>query len=134
MRRSSSLGQKQQTIFELFAGRLRISYVAVCLLFAIIPGCCPQLRRRYSSLDTMDDVAFYMFYVIRYMRSKVVATEINLLPLCPNGEETFHNAFGPISRWKPQLLLWLIIAVINIPYFVRLFRFSAPFTSFSCQR
>jgi len=69
-------------------------------------------------------LAFYMFYVIRYMRLKVVRAESELLPLCPDGEESFHRAFGRIGHRKSQVFFWLLVGSLNILYFFRLFRFT----------
>ena len=69
-------------------------------------------------------MAFYMFYVIRYMRLKVVRAESELLPLCPDGEESFHRAFGRIGQRKSQVFFWLLVGSLNILYFFRLFRFT----------
>ncbi len=69
-------------------------------------------------------MAFYMFYLIRYMRLRVLETEKEIIPLCPEGEENFHKAFGRLSRPVGQILAMLVIGIIAIFYFWRLFSFS----------
>ncbi len=72
-------------------------------------------------------MAFYMFYIIRYMRLRVLDTETEITPLCPEGEETFHKAFGRLSRPVGQILAMLAIGIIAIFYFSRLSRFVDSF-------
>ncbi|TMI32083.1 hypothetical protein E6H29_03040, partial [Candidatus Bathyarchaeota archaeon] len=121
-----SEGPEQLTLFERLVRRLRIPYWLACLLLAIVPG--------YASSNFGESVlswllwtllAFYMFYIIRYMRTKVVEAESEIIPLCPRGEETFHKAFSHLPKSSPQLVLWLTIGLISIFYFSRLFRFSS---------
>src|SRR5256712_2427475 len=118
-------GPEETTLYEKFVNRVRVPYPLVCLLLALVPG--------YASSNFGESVvgwilwtilAFYMFYVIRYMRLKVVRAESELLPLCPDGEETFHRAFGHIAQQKSQVFLWVMVGSISILYFFRLFRFT----------
>ncbi len=94
-----SEGPEQLTLFERLVRRLRIPYWLACLLLAIVPG--------YASSNFGESVlswllwtllAFYMFYIIRYMRTKVVEAESEIIPLCPRGEETFHKAFSHLPK------------------------------------
>jgi len=118
-------GPEQLTLFERFVKGLRIPYWLACLLLAVIPGyASSNFGESLLSLVLWTLLAFYMFYIIRYMRTKVVEAESEIAPLCPQGEETFHKAFSRLPKSKPQLVLWLTIGLISIFYFSRLFRFS----------
>jgi len=113
------------TLFERFVQHLRIPYWLVCLLLAIVPGyASSNFGESFLSWLLWTLLAFYMFYVIRYMRLKVVRAESELLALCPDGEETFHRAFGRIAQRKSQIFFWLLVGSLNILYFFRLFRFT----------
>lgn len=123
--RHSVEGPEEPTIFERFASRLYLPYSAVCLILAIIPGYGGS-NFGQSSLSWVlwTVLAFYMFYVIRYMRLRVLDTEAEVIPLCPEGEETFREAFGRLSRPLGQVLAMLVIGIIAIFYFFRLFSFA----------
>ena len=54
---------------------------------------------------------FSFIYLTRFMRARLSNLEQELLGLAPSGEETFHKAFGGISRSVPVLL-------ISIPFFI----------------
>jgi len=118
-------GPEETTLFERLVEHVRVPYPIACLLLALVPGYASS-NFGESTLDWIlwTILAFYMFYVIRYMRLKVVRAESELLPLCPNGEETFHKAFGRVAQRKSQVLLWLLVGSISILYFFRLFRFT----------
>src|SRR6267378_1798772 len=122
---AQSQGPEVLTLFERFVQHLRIPYWLVCLLLAIVPGyASSNFGESFLSWLLWTLLAFYMFYVIRYMRLKVVRAESELLPLCPDGEETFHRAFGRIAQRKSQIFFWLLVGSLNILYFFRLFRFT----------
>ena len=68
---------------------------------------------------------FYLLYMIRYMRMKLVAAEPELLPISPEGEETLHKVFGRVSSQVPQILLSsILIVAIGIPTVVANFQAS----------
>ncbi len=69
-------------------------------------------------------MAFYMFYIIRYMRLRVLKTEAEIIPLCPDGEKTFDKAFGRLSDPLGQILSMFLIGFLAMLYFFRLFRFA----------
>src|SRR2546427_9348467 len=122
---AQSQGPEVLTLFERFVQHLRIPYWLVCLLLAIVPGyASSNFGESFLSWLLWTLLAFYMFYVIRYMRLKIVRAESELLPLLPDGEETFHRAFGRIAQQKSQVFLWVMVGSISILYFFRLFRFT----------
>jgi hypothetical protein len=119
------LGPEETTIFEKFVEHVRVPYPLVCLLLALVPGyASSNFGESTIGWILWTTLAFYMFYVIRYMRLKVLRAESELLPLCPDGEETFHRAFGRIAQRKSQVFFWLLVGSLNILYFFRLFRFT----------
>src|SRR3989442_14326880 len=106
---AQSQGPEVLTLFERFVQHLRIPYWLVCLLLAIVPG--------YASSNFGEStigwilwtiLAFYMFYVIRYMRLKVVRAESELLSLSPDGEEGFPIALALIVPRQPKAFFWLL--------------------------
>jgi hypothetical protein len=122
---AQSQGPELLTLFERFVKHLPVPYWLACLLLAIVPGyASSNFGESLLSWLLWTLLAFYMFYVIRYMRTKVVEAESQIVPLCPEGEETFHKAFRHLSRRNPQFALWVMIGLISIFYFSRLFRFS----------
>lgn len=125
MNRSSHAGPEQPTLFERFADRLPLPYPALCLILAILPGYGAS-NFGESPLDWVlwTLLAYYMFYIIRYMRLRVLVTEVEIVPLCPEGEETFHKAFGRLSNPVGQISAMLVISIFSVLYFFRLFRFS----------
>ncbi len=55
---------------------------------------------------------FLIIWATRYLRRQVVAAEDAIIPLLPGGEETYHAAFGPISRYGPPLLIGVLLFLI----------------------
>ncbi len=55
---------------------------------------------------------FLIIWAARYLRRQVVAAEDDILPLLPGGEETYHAAFGRISRYGPPLLIGAVLFLI----------------------
>ena len=124
MRRSLG-GPERPTLFERFASHRYLPYSAVCLILAIIPGYGGS-NFGQSPVDWVlwSFLYFYMLYIIRYMRLRVVDTEAEIIPLCPDGEKTFHRAFGRLSDPMSQILSMLVISILAVFYFFRLFRFA----------
>lgn len=121
-------GPEEPTLFEQFVRRLHLPYPVVCLLLAIIPGyAASNFGETIVAWPVWTLEAFYMLYVIRYMRLKVVSAEARLASLCPQGKATFHRVFGRLSRPRPQAFLILVVVGISFAYFSRLFRFTGPF-------
>lgn len=122
---AQSQGPELLTLFERFVKHFHLPYWLACLLLAIVPGyASSNFGESLLSWLLWTFLAFYMFYVIRYMRIKVIKAESEIVPLCPQGEDTFLKAFSHIPRSRPQFLLWTMIGFISIFYFSRLFRFS----------
>jgi hypothetical protein len=125
MASAQSQGPELLTLFERFVEHVRLPYPLVCLLLALVPGfASSNFGESTIGWILWTILAFYMFYVIRYMRLKVVQAETELLPLCPDGEETVHRAFGRIAHRKSQVFFWLLVGSLNILYFFRLFHFT----------
>ena len=138
-------GPERPTYWERFINLLPVPYTAGSLIIAAIiagPG-----RYLVGYLETFDIykalqdpftpptqsfplwrtvlndtvsflLLFFIFYMIRYMRLKLVAAEPELLPVSPEGEETFHRVFGRVSRPWPPIILASMLFFFNavLPY------------------
>ena len=121
-------GPEILTLFERAVNRLHLPYPLVCLPLAITLGyTSSNFGESPLSWTLWVLLGFYMLYAIRHIRLKVVAAESALLPLCPQGEETFHRAFGNLSRPVLQALFMTTMLPITTFYFYRLFRFDGLF-------
>jgi hypothetical protein len=65
-----------------------------------------------AALTLFSIILFYFLYMIRYMRLKLVAAKPMLLPLLPEGEETFNKIFSTVSQLLPPLLLGAILMIL----------------------
>ncbi len=117
-------GPKRPALVEQFACRLHLPYIWLSLALAIVPGYGGS-NFGQSPIDwaLWSFLFFYMLYIIRYMRLRVLKSEAEILPLCPDGEETFDKAFGRLSDPRGQVLSMLVIGLFAAFYFFRLFRF-----------
>lgn len=120
-------GPERPSLLEQFASYLHIPYLWLALVLAIIPGYGGS-NFGQSLIDWVlwSLLAFYMFYIVRYMRLRVLKSEEEIIPLCPDGQETFDKAFGRLSSPRGQILSMLLIGIFAVLYFFRLFR-SADF-------
>lgn len=73
----------------------------------VVPG-----WRGVAALALFSIILFYFLYMIRYMRLKLVAAKPTLLPLLPEGEETFHKIFSTVSQLLPPLLLGVVLIIL----------------------
>jgi len=58
---------------------------------------------------------FYILYMIRYMRLKLVSSKSLLAPMLQEGEETFQKIFGRVSKALPPIILSVTLMT---PYFL----------------
>ncbi len=125
MKRRYQGGPEHPTLFERFVSRVHLPYAVVCLILAVIPGFGGS-NFGQSPVDWVfwSLLAFYMFYIIRYMRLRVLETEAEIVPLCPGGEDIFHKAFGSLSHLGGQILTMFAMGFLAVIYFLRLFRFA----------
>src|SRR2546427_453805 len=63
-------------------------------------------------------LTFYGFYIIRYMRLKLVAAEPKLLAILPEGEKAYHKAFGRVYSTTPILLLTILEFIAVFPAYI----------------
>lgn len=54
-------------------------------------------------------VAFYAFWVIRYMRRKAAAAEKDVAPLLQGGREAYRDTLAALSRTGPPILIGALI-------------------------
>jgi hypothetical protein len=119
----SQKGAERPTLFERFADRLPLPYPWLCLILAVIPGYgASNFGQNLVDWWLWSLLAFYMFYIIRYMRMRVLKSKWEIVPLCPDGEDTFRKAFGRLSHLAGQILSMFAMVSLAIFYFLRLFR------------
>jgi len=63
----------------------------------------------------------YTFYVVHYVRRKLLETEGTLSKLLPNGERDFHKFFGGVSARKWQIIAWALLFVSNLWFNLRIY-------------
>ncbi len=65
----------------------------------------------FSETDTLPGeflyvlVPFYLFFIVGYMRKRIVAAEAPITPRLSGGEEDYHNSFGRVTSTLPVVLL-----------------------------
>ena len=134
-------GPERPTPIERFVSLIPLPYAWGCLIWAVFFAIAVQLIGGY--LDTFDlsialavllnpnlpllqgianlllSIIAYGFlpsFLVRFMRSKVVLSEPELIAISPHGEETLHKVFGGVSRSAPPILLGAALVVIaSIP-------------------
>lgn len=57
-------------------------------------------------------ILFYFLYMIRFMRMRLCKAKPTLLPLLPEGEETFNQIFDPICSLRPPLVIGTILIIL----------------------
>jgi len=135
------------TVIERMVGSLRIPYVSASILLAFLlgpPGAIlstfvgtrdifeafnrtvglffaiplPALQG-YLGLSLLFILFFYLLYMIRFMRQRLVSAETQLVSILPEGEATFDAIFGVVSKSMPPMafavLFMLVIAFQSIP-------------------
>jgi hypothetical protein len=55
---------------------------------------------------------YYLFYIVRYLRLKVVNTEHLITPIVSGGEKEYQSFFGRISSIPPIILMGIIFDVL----------------------
>ncbi len=135
-----ALGLRRPTFIEGFFSFLHTPYIVGCLLLATIFGPPGAILSAYvynnnlneavsrtvylfngtyfpfwqgiAGLCIMYAILFYLLYMIRYMRLKLVATESLFVSFLHNGEETLHKIFRGVSRAIPPIVLGLLLSVV----------------------
>jgi len=133
-------GVRRPTFIERFFAFLHIPYIVGCLLLATVLGPPGAIISAYvlnnnlneaisravylfngvyfpfwqgvAGLSVLYAVLFYLLYMIRFMRLRLMATESLFLSLLPEGEETVNKVFRGVSRALPPIVLGSILSVI----------------------
>lgn len=62
------------------------------------------------------DYGFLPFFLVRYMRLRLVRLEPDLIAVSPHGEESLHRVFGGVSRYLPPILIGAaVVGISSIP-------------------
>jgi hypothetical protein len=137
---SPRLGPERITFPERLVTALHIRFFGGCLVLAFIfgpPGAILSVYMQTLSLDEavtrtihlffgmqvpvwqgvvglglLSVLLFYLLYMIRFMRLRLVAVEPQLLSLLPEGEETFYKVFSRVSSTRPPVVIGAIIMVL----------------------
>ncbi len=158
MRQSEETGLHRPGYTEKTIGFIRLPYALGCLIFAFLfspAGVLPFVLLDTSDLNKAGGVilaatnlqsvenpwpqvvvyygifylaVFFLCYVIRYLRLRILQAEPELVPVLIGGEETFHKAFGRItSNWQPALLGLVILAGVPFdPIFLSIYPALGP--------
>lgn len=59
---------------------------------------------------------FSNLYLQRFMRTKLVSYESNLIPISPTGEATMNRHFGGVYRILPVIIMGVLITLLSGPY------------------
>ncbi len=126
------------TLPERLLVSLPIPYAAACLIIALaisLPGQAFALFldkldfsavyaeinsvvrvdwQRYASFALTSIITFYSLYGIRHMRTRLVAIEGDVLPILPEGESSFRDAFGLVTSNLPPVLLTALFCLYSL--------------------
>lgn len=59
-------------------------------------------------------LTFYLFYIIRYLRLRVVRAEPRIIPIVQDGEKAYHSFFGRLSDARPVILLGIVLEILAL--------------------
>ena len=138
-----SQGPERATFLERFVTAFHIPFYSGCIILAFLFGPPGAILSVYVQTRNLDEsiarthclffgrqipgwqgiaglgillfLLFYILYMIRYMRLRLVSSKPLLVPLLPEGEETFHKIFGRVSNKSPPIILSLMLIT---PYFL----------------
>ena len=115
------------TLIERFIGLVRLPNPLAVLFWALILGSPTYFLVEYlvKGKSTFDIgnlgneslfvlVPFYLFFMVGYMRKKVVAAEAPIVPRLAGGEADYHNAFGNVTSTIPVILLSALLSPIAL--------------------
>jgi hypothetical protein len=136
----SNKGLKRGTPFERFISAFRIPHILGSIIIASIVG--PPGAIILSYVDTRDfnlsigktvwlflgiettelyatlalivvfTILFYCIYIIQHVRLQLISACRELLPILPEGEATFLNAFKPVISVRYPLLIGASIIIL----------------------
>ena len=139
------VGPDRPTLVERLLGALPLPFAVVCIIFGALIGPVGQYLAIYGDTGSFDEAftrtilaaygtngalslevgvvgallytltTFYLFFGIRYMRSRVAAAESTFSQLTQS-KDAYRRAFGGVSRnWGPAVISIIFYAVF-IPY------------------
>ncbi|MDX1534341.1 MAG: hypothetical protein R3291_01830, partial [Thermoplasmata archaeon] len=83
--------------------------VAVALDLAFVQPEAAPLWQRVTIQILQVAVAFYAFWVLRYMRRKTAAAANEIAPLLPGGRRAYRAALGDLPRSWPPILIGALL-------------------------
>lgn len=126
-------GPEKATFIERVAGIFHLPYCIGCLIISLLVGTPGAIILAYISTGDLSKAVsmtvilfagngtplwtgvailgllwlllFYVLYMTRFMRQRLLSTEEELHPVLPEGEQTFHGAFKWVSKLWPPLSL-----------------------------
>jgi hypothetical protein len=147
-------GPEKATFIERLAGVFHLPYSIGCLIISLLIGTPGAIILSYATTGDMGRAVslavilyagagtpfwtgvailgllwlllFYVFYMTRFMRLRLLSTEEGLRPVLPEGEQTFHGAFKLVSKlWPPIVIAIAMIAfyfISSSDYLIGVFR------------
>jgi hypothetical protein len=117
------------TLIERFIRLVPLPYRFAVLVWAVVLGSPTYLTVEFlvkgTSSFKLDPgilytdflyflVPFYLFFIVGYMRRKVIAAEAPMVPRLSGGEQDYHNAFGGVTSTLPVILLSAVLSPITL--------------------
>src|SRR5215472_10168144 len=118
---------EQPTLIERFVRLIPLKYPLAALAWTIILGPVGFRLVNYLSTGTspfgspnpLNEIfglllTFYVYYIVGYLRLKVVAAESQIAPIMSGGEGTYDSLFGRLTSNIPIILLATFLDALAI--------------------
>jgi hypothetical protein len=131
---------EQSTPAERLLRFIPVPYAVACGLFAAITTFPVQFLAAYAdtlSLDESFRLTFnytneldptpgiasqvlwssslgFVLYMVRLLRLRLLQSEADMLPISKDGEAGIRRSFGSVSRWRPPLLMTILITTVAL--------------------
>ena len=117
------------TAIERFVCLVRLPYPLAALFWSVVLGSPGFYTVQYLETGTTTFspadlpaeflfflVPFYLFFMVRYMRLRVVAAEAQIGARLSGGEKDYHEAFGKMTLTAPVILLTVGIGTVVLSF------------------
>jgi len=143
-----SAGPERPTLVERAIGRVRLPYVVTAFFVGSVFGVPGVLLVRLLEWGSVtqalgqtgpsentvllanavfwNTILVFVLLAIRLMRLRILAAESRLLPVLPDGERSFHRAFGRVSSTRIVVILSVCSGLLSAPQFPNLGGIISP--------
>jgi hypothetical protein len=115
---------EKPTLPERFILLIPLRYPQAALAWTIILGPIGYLLAQYlqSEPALFDPVNafigfllyFYVFFMIRYLRQRIVRAEPHITPIMTGGESDYHLLFGRLTSGPPTIILGVFLEALAL--------------------